>query len=91
LEHVLPGSFAQEVRDADIFFDIELPDMLLWPFGAVEAGRITRPELSLAGAESNSMYSAVEQLVREWPPARGRASWEAIICCSYSDRSEPPT
>jgi pimeloyl-ACP methyl ester carboxylesterase len=68
LEHLLPGSFAQAVQDADIFFDIELPDMLLWPFGAVEARRITAPVLSLAGAESNPMFSAVEQLLREWLP-----------------------
>lgn len=89
LEHVLPGSFAQAVRDADIFFDIEFPDMLLWPFGAVEARRITAPVLSLAGAESNPMYSAVEQLLREWLPQLETARVPGVNHLLHLKRPQP--
>jgi pimeloyl-ACP methyl ester carboxylesterase len=68
LEHALPDSWAQMVRDADMFFSIESTAMAQWPFGATEAARITIPVLSLVGGESHAGAIEFEQVLRTWFP-----------------------
>jgi pimeloyl-ACP methyl ester carboxylesterase len=64
LERVLPGSWAQAVQDADMFFGIELPAWPQWRFGVAEARRITVPVLSLSGGESDPPASEYERLLQ---------------------------
>ena len=68
LERVLPGSWAQAVRDADMFFGIEAPEVQRWQFGEAEAARIAVPVLSVVGSESDPAFVEFEELLREWLP-----------------------
>jgi pimeloyl-ACP methyl ester carboxylesterase len=64
LDRVIPGGWEQAVRDADMFFGIEVPELQRWQFGAAEAGRITAPALSLVGGESDPAFFEIEELLR---------------------------
>lgn len=68
LEQVLPGWWAQAVRDADAFFGAELPELQGWGFGQAEAQQISAPVLSIRGALSDPAFVDFEQLLREWFP-----------------------
>lgn len=68
LGHVLPGSWAQAMRDADTFFDNDFLGVQGWPFGQAEARRITAPVLWVVGSETHPAFFEMEQLLHAWFP-----------------------
>jgi 3-oxoadipate enol-lactonase len=57
LERVLPGAFADAVRDAAATFECDLPAQLDWTFDERDLRRITQPVLAVLGGDSNAMWS----------------------------------
>src|SRR5919201_4673753 len=68
VERAVPGGFEQAVRDADTFFQVELPAIQAWTFTQEDARRITQPVLFVLGAESLPLFSEVRGLVHAWLP-----------------------
>ena len=68
LESRVPGAVAAAIRDADTFFGIELPALGAWAFGAAEAGRISRPVLSVLGTETGPLWMEIAESLRSWIP-----------------------
>jgi pimeloyl-ACP methyl ester carboxylesterase len=68
VERAAPGGFEQAVRDADTFFQVELPALQAWTFTQEDARRITQPILFVLGAESLPLFSEVRELVHAWLP-----------------------
>jgi pimeloyl-ACP methyl ester carboxylesterase len=64
LDHVFPGSWEQALRDADMFFGVEVPELQRWQFGTDEAARINVPALSIVGSESDPAFFEMEELLR---------------------------
>lgn len=71
LDRALPGAFAQAVIDADTFFAQELPAVQQWTLGREEAGRVTRPVLSIVGQKSKELspiWTERHELILAWLP-----------------------
>jgi pimeloyl-ACP methyl ester carboxylesterase len=68
VERAVPGGFEQAVRDADTFFQVELPALQAWTFTQEDASRITAPVLFVLGTESLPMMSEARDLVHAWMP-----------------------
>lgn len=68
VDRAVPGGFEQAVRDADTFFQVELPAIQAWTFTQDDARRITQPVLFVLGAESLALMTEVSELVHAWLP-----------------------
>jgi pimeloyl-ACP methyl ester carboxylesterase len=68
VERAIPGGFEQAVRDADTFFQVELPALQAWTVAPEDAGRITQPALYVLGAESFPAATEARDLVHGWMP-----------------------
>jgi pimeloyl-ACP methyl ester carboxylesterase len=68
VEHTVPGGFEQAVRDADTFFQLELPSIQTWAFTRAHAERVTQPLQFVIGAESIPLMTEVRELVHAWFP-----------------------
>lgn len=64
LGRVLPGAWALGVRDADMFFGVETPELPRWQFGPAEAERIAAPVLSVIGSKSDSAFFEMERMLQ---------------------------
>jgi pimeloyl-ACP methyl ester carboxylesterase len=69
----LPGTLDQAAADADAFFTGEFPAVAEWQFTEEDAKRITRPVLSVMGANTDAAiglptYSEIHARVLEWFP-----------------------
>jgi pimeloyl-ACP methyl ester carboxylesterase len=68
LDARLPGAADQAVKDGRTFFEIEMPAIQEWAFGADDAARIDKPVLSVLGAESSSAFAEGRDLLQTWFP-----------------------
>jgi pimeloyl-ACP methyl ester carboxylesterase len=68
VDRAVPGGFEQAVRDADTFFQVELPAIQAWTFTQEDARRITQPVLFVLGAESLALFVEGRELVHAWLP-----------------------
>jgi pimeloyl-ACP methyl ester carboxylesterase len=68
VDRAVPGAFEQAVRDADTFFQVELPALQAWTFTQEDARRITQPVLFALGAESLPLMAEARDLIRGWLP-----------------------
>ena len=68
LEQRIPGVVAQSIKDADTFFGVELPSLLVWAFGPEQAAAIHRPVLSVLGAETQPLWVEIAELPPLLPP-----------------------
>ena len=66
IEHTVPGAIQQAVRDADAFFEGDLPAAAAWSFGADDAALIRCPVLSVLGAESVGLWLEGRRLLHSW-------------------------
>ena len=64
LEERIPGVVAQSIKDADTFFGVELPSLLVWTFGPDQAAAIHRPVLSVLGAETQPLWIEIAEFLR---------------------------
>lgn len=65
-----PVTVSDQAADAaaDAFFDVEVPALRQWEFGAEEAARITCPVLSVLGKESHWFFREGRELLHQWFP-----------------------
>jgi pimeloyl-ACP methyl ester carboxylesterase len=66
LERHLPGSVQQVERDADTFFETDIPALLSWDFSPERASRIYQPKLYVGGDKSGPWFSQVRWLMMDW-------------------------
>ena len=58
-ERDLPGSVAAMERDAQTFFESDLPALLSWEFGSEDAATVTCPVLYIGGSRSGPWFAEV--------------------------------
>jgi pimeloyl-ACP methyl ester carboxylesterase len=68
LDARLPGAVDQAVKDARTFFEVEVPALQEWAFGADDAARVDKPVLSVVGAESLRVFGEGRGLLQSWFP-----------------------
>ena len=68
LDARLPGAFDQATKDARTFFEIELPALQAWAFGADDAAGVDKPVLSVLGADSIPFFGEGRTLLQSWFP-----------------------
>ena len=59
-------AFEQTVKDADTFFQVEVPAGLEWRFAFEDTERIKQPVLSVLGADSIPMFQEVHGMIQKW-------------------------
>jgi pimeloyl-ACP methyl ester carboxylesterase len=64
LEERIPGVVTQSIKDADTFFEVELPALTEWKFGPEQAAAIRKPVLSVIGAETQSLWVEIATFLR---------------------------
>jgi 3-oxoadipate enol-lactonase len=67
-QNLATGWFEQAVSDSDTFFQVEVPALGDWTFGADEAGRITQPVLSVVGSDSAQFFREGHDLLQQLFP-----------------------
>jgi pimeloyl-ACP methyl ester carboxylesterase len=68
LDRHVPGAVPQVERDADTFFQTDIPALLSWNFNAEAARRIQQPTLHIGGTESGPWFAEVRKLILDWLP-----------------------
>ena len=68
IEQRLPGAAEQMQRDAETFFDTDLPALMSWRFDARDACRINCPVLHISGSDSGPWFAEVRDLIHTWLP-----------------------
>lgn len=66
IEDRIPGAVPQAIKDADTFFDVELPSLSAWTFGAEQAAAISQSVLSVVGADTEPLWVEVAGVLRSW-------------------------
>ena len=78
LEERIPGAVAQSIRDADTFFGIELPSLLVWAFGPEQAAAIQQPTLSLLGGETQPLWVEIADFLGSWVPGIEKCTVDGV-------------
>ena len=68
IERAAPGGMSQAIKDADMFFQIEMPALQEWSFTAEQARSIDQPVLYFSGADSLPIFQEGLDLMRSWLP-----------------------
>lgn len=89
LEARVPGSVAQAVKDADTFFEVELPGLAAWTFGADDAAAITRPVLSVLGGDTLPLWVEVAAFLRSNVPDLEERTVDGVGHLLHVDDPEP--
>jgi pimeloyl-ACP methyl ester carboxylesterase len=63
-----PNVFELAVKDADAFFQIEVPAGLEWSFPFEAAQRIKQPVLAVLGVDSRPLFREAHEMVLKWLP-----------------------
>jgi pimeloyl-ACP methyl ester carboxylesterase len=69
IDQTVPGGIAQAVKDAETFFETEVPGVPEWTFGPEQAAAITCPVLSVLASQSSPLFVEGRQLLHAWFPA----------------------
>lgn len=89
LERLIPGSVAQVLGDADVFFGSYLPALSAWQFGADQAATITQPVLSVVGSETELFFADGHALLHTWFPQLESCTIEGAGHLLHLQRPEP--
>ena len=89
MEERIPGATAAALADADTFFGIELPSLLVWPFEARSAAGIPQPALSVLGGETRPLWVEIGELLRSSLPAVEEHRVEGVGHLLHIQRPEP--
>ena len=89
LEDLLPGAFAQAVKDADTFFGAELPGLAEWAFFAEQATSIECPVLSVLGSGTQPLWVDVAAFLRASLPHVDECTIDGVGHLLHIERPEP--
>jgi pimeloyl-ACP methyl ester carboxylesterase len=89
LDERIPGMIASAVRDIRTFFEIELPSLGAWTFGAREAARVTQSVLSVIGSQTGALWLEVAQLLRESAPHTEECTIDGVGHLLHIQRPQP--
>ena len=89
LEERIPGVVAQTVTDADTFFGVELPSLLVWAFGPEQAAAIDQPVLSVLGAETQPVWVEIADFLRSSLPYIEECTIDGVGHLLQIQRPEP--
>ncbi len=89
LEGLLPGAFAQSVKDADTLFGVELPGLAEWGFGAEQAAAIECPVLSVLGSGTQPLWVEVAAFLRSLFPDVDECTIDGVGHLLHIERPEP--
>ena len=89
LEERVPGSVAQSVKDADTFFEVELPALGEWTFGAEQAAAIHCSVLSVLGADTQPLWVEVAAFLRSSLPYVEECTIDGVGHLLHIQRPEP--
>ena len=89
LEERIPGVVAQSVKDADTFFGVELPSLLVWAFGPEQAAAINQPVLSVLGGETQPVWVEIADFLRSSLPHIEECTIEGVGHLLQIQRPEP--
>ena len=89
LEERIPGVVARSVKDADTFFGVELPSLLVWAFGPEQAAAINQPVLSVLGAETQPVWVEIANFLRSSLPYIEECTIEGVGHLLQIQRPEP--
>ena len=89
LEERIPGVVARSVKDADTFFGVELPSLLVWAFGPEQAAAINQPVLSVLGAETQPVWVEIANFLRSSLPCIEECTIEGVGHLLQIQRPEP--
>lgn len=68
IERTVPGGIEQAVKDAETFFEREVPGFRDWTFGPDRAASIGCPVLSVLGSETGPLFIEGRALLHQWFP-----------------------
>ncbi len=89
LEERIPGVVAQSVKDADTFFGVELPSLLVWVFGPEQAAAINQPVLSVLGGETQPVWVEIANFLRTSLPNIEECTIDGVGHLLQMQRPEP--
>ena len=89
LEERIPGVVAQSVKDADTFFGVELPSLLVWAFGPEQAAAINQPVLSVLGGETQPVWVEIANFLRTSLPNIEECTIDGVGHLLQIQRPEP--
>jgi pimeloyl-ACP methyl ester carboxylesterase len=89
LEERVPGMVAQSIRDADTFFEVELPGLTQWAFDARRASTVTQPALSVLGTSTEPLWVEIDQLLLSAIPRVERCLVDGVGHLLHLERPEP--
>ena len=89
LDDLLPGAFAQSVKDADTLFGVELPGLGEWGFGAEQAAAIKCPVLSVLGSGTQPLWVDAAAFLRSSLPNVDECTIDGVGHLLHIERPEP--
>jgi pimeloyl-ACP methyl ester carboxylesterase len=89
IDDYVPGSVAQAIKDADTFCGVDLPALSAWEFGSEDAAAVSKPVLSVLGADSGRLFVDGAALLRAWLPQVEDLTVEGAGHLLQIQRSEP--
>lgn len=78
LETHAPGVVGQSIKDADTFFEIELPSLAEWTLDPAQAAAIVQPTLSVFGSETQPLWVEVDAYLRTHLPDVEQAEIDGV-------------
>jgi pimeloyl-ACP methyl ester carboxylesterase len=89
LERRIPGVVAQAVKDADTLFDVELPSIAAWEFGAERAAALGCPVLSVTADDTLPLFVEVAAFLRSAVPRIEERAIGGVGHLLHIQRPEP--
>lgn len=89
IDHYVPGSVAQAIKDADTFCGVDLPALSAWEFGPDDAAAVSQPVLSVLGADTGQLFVEGAALLRSWLPNVEELTVEEVGHLLQIQRPEP--
>ena len=74
LDRAVPAASAEAAANAEAFFSAELPAVIEWQFGAVDAASMQAPVLNMTGTESEPRFSESAAIIRHLMPDAAHVS-----------------
>ncbi len=89
IEKHVPGGVARAIQDAGNLFESYLPALSAWQFGPDQAATISKPVLSVLGAQTEQLFVDSDELLHSWFPQLEECRIEGVAHLLQIQRPEP--